>query len=112
MNQKFSERRAKIKKIKARALAACAYLFFFCIFPILLHKKDEFIAHHARHGLTLFSLEVATVLLSIIPFFGLFVSPFILSLCIFLSVWGVIGAVKNQYNRILFLSDIAQKIHL
>jgi len=112
MSHEISENQIKIDKIKTALLAASSYLFFLCILPILFNKKDKFIIHHAKHGVALFSLEVATVLLSIIPFFGLFLSPFILSFCIFISVWGILGVAKNQCSRILLLSDIVQKIHL
>ncbi|MDD5044167.1 MAG: hypothetical protein PHU91_02975 [Candidatus Omnitrophica bacterium] len=112
MSEEVSQAQPQLSQTQILLLAIAAYLSFLCILPIFLNKKNSFIIHHAKQGLTLFSIEVATVLLSIIPFFGMFVSPVILSLCLFFSVWGILGAVKNQYSRIILLSDIAGQIHL
>jgi len=112
MSEEASNTQIEFKKTSIFLLAAASYLSFLCVLPIFLNKKDSFIIHHAKHGLTLFSIEIATILLSIIPIFGMFVSPFILSLCLFFSVWGILGVIKNQYSRIILLSDIAGQIHL
>ncbi|MCM8771327.1 MAG: hypothetical protein NC936_05640 [Candidatus Omnitrophica bacterium] len=111
MNRGTSQK-TEIKKINTLLLGMLSYLSFLCILPILLNKKDKFIVHHAKLGLILFVLEAITVLLGIIPLFGNFVSPFVLGLCFFLSIWGILGVLKNKYSRIILLSDLAQKIDL
>ncbi len=93
-------------------IAAASYLPLLCIIPFLLKQKNDFIIHHARQGLVLFGIEVAVVLLGIIPFVGIYLSPFLIQICLIVSAWGMTTALLAKYSRIIFIYRLSQKINL
>lgn len=105
-------RSGKKEDLKNILIAGLSYLSFLCIVPIFFRRNSEFVVFHAKQGLVLFGIEVATILLSIIPFIGLFVSPVIFKACVLLSLWGLLSALTNRQSRIILVSQLADKIHL
>lgn len=112
MGQQVPSDQAEKKSIQISLLAMASYLFALCVLPLIFNKKNKFVMYHAKQGLALFSIEVSVILLSIIPLFGNYLSPVLLAACFFTSAWGIFTVFQNKTSPILFVSDIAGKIHL
>lgn len=103
----------KEKEIQeGKFFAVISYISILCIVTLLVKKENKFALYHAKHGLVLFVLEVASFILSIIPILGWFLRVFGLPLLILVSLWGILQALMGNYNRFPFISDIAEKISI
>ena len=98
--------------IDGKFFAVISYVSFLCVITLILKKSNKFALYHARQGLTLFVMEVAAFILSIIPFLGWLVGIFGYALFLLVSVWGIIQAALGVYCRIPILSEISDKIVL
>lgn len=100
------------KEIKeGRFFALISYLVFLCIVSLILKKDNKFALFHAKQGLVIFVLEVATLILSVISFLQWLR---VAGLVIFglLSLWGILEALRGNYRQIPLVSKIAQEIIL
>jgi uncharacterized membrane protein len=97
---------------EGKFFAVISYISFLCIVSLVLKKDNKFAIYHAKHGLVLFVLEVASFILSIIPLLGVLIK--ILGLLVFtlLSLWGILQSLMSNYSRIPVISKIADKIIL
>ena len=59
----------KKEKGQKNILAIISYIGILCLVPILMKEKDEFVKFHAKQGLVLFIVEVATRLIAWIQIF-------------------------------------------
>lgn len=101
----------KIKVIKdGMFFAVISYISFLCIVSLILKKDNEFTVYHAKHGLVFFILEVASFIISIIPFLGWLMGFFGFVIFTLLSLWGILQALTGKYYRLPVLSEIAEKI--
>ncbi|MFH1414181.1 MAG: hypothetical protein ABIG56_04980 [Candidatus Omnitrophota bacterium] len=89
--------------------ASISYIGFLCIVSLILKKNNKFALYHAKQGLVLFVFEVAGFIISIIPILGLFlgIGTVIFAL---VSLWSILQALMGNYHRIIFVSEIADKI--
>lgn len=97
---------------EGKIFGVIAYISILCIIPLLLKKENKFALYHGKQGLVLFIIEVATVLLGIIPILGLILSPIIMFISLALSLWGIIQALMGNYARLPVISELAEKISL
>ena len=97
---------------EGKLLAALSYLSFLCIVSLSLKKNNPFIERHAKQGLVLFVLEVASFLLSIIPFFAWPIRTFGFVVFALLSIWGIYESLRGSLRRIPIISALAEKITL
>jgi uncharacterized membrane protein len=97
---------------EGKFFAVISYISFLCVLSLVLKKENKFAVYHAKHGLALFVLEVASFILSIIPLLGVFLKTFGLAIFGLVSLWGILQALMGNCQRIPFVSDIAEKIIL
>lgn len=97
---------------EGKFFAVISYITFLCIIALVLKKDNKFALYHAKQGLVLFVLEVASFILSIIPILGFLIGVTGLICFTLASVWGILQALMGNYCRIPLLSDIADKIIL
>ncbi len=96
---------------EGKFFAVISYISFLCIVSLVLKKDNDFALYHAKTGLVLFVFEVVIFLATIISFLwwlkitGMLVFTLV-------SLWGIFQASMGKYNRILLVSDIADKIVL
>jgi uncharacterized membrane protein len=53
-----------------RLLAAAAYVPVVCLTALIVRRREEFVAFHARQGLALFVLEILAAMLFFLPAVG------------------------------------------
>ena len=97
---------------EGKFFAVISYLGFLCIVALLLKKDNKFAVTHAKQGLVIFVLEVASFILSIIPFLGWILSRVGVAFFAIISLWGILQALMGSRERIPVISDIADKIIL
>lgn len=95
---------------EGKFFAVISYIFFLCILTLLFKKDNKFALYHAKQGLVLFVLEVTGFVLSVIPIFSWLIHTIGFTLAVMISVWGLFKAWSGEYNRIILISDIADKI--
>ncbi|MFC4600754.1 DUF4870 domain-containing protein [Cohnella hongkongensis] len=78
-----------------KVMAIIAYLLFFV--PLLAAKDSPFAQYHARQGLNLFLLALATnIVLGIIPFIGWLLLPLANLVILGLVIIGILAAANGQ----------------
>lgn len=97
---------------EGKFFAVISYISFLCIISLAFKKDNKFALYHAKHGLVLFVLEVASFILSIIPLLGVLIKVLGLLVFTLLSLWGVLQSLMGNYSRIPIISKIADKIIL
>lgn len=101
----------KIKDIReGMFFAVISYISFLCIVSLALKKDNAFAVYHAKHGLVIFILEVASFIISIIPILGWLMGVVGFVIFALLSLVGILQALMGNYYRLPVISDIADKI--
>ncbi len=102
-----------VKKVEASdkidAMAILSYLGPLFLIPLLTQKEDEFIQFHAKQGMTLFLLEVATAFISGIPVFGWILGPVLSLAWLVLSIVGIMNVVNNREKELPVVGELAYK---
>jgi uncharacterized membrane protein len=97
---------------EGKFFALISYISFLCVITLLLKKDNKFAAFHAKQGLVIFVFEVAGFILSMLPFFGLFIRMLALLLFTLASVRGIFASLAGEYTPLPVISGIADKIFL
>lgn len=95
---------------EGKFFAIISYICFLCIVTLVLKKDNKFALYHAKQGLVLFVFEVASFILSIIPFLGWIISRIGVAVFLLISLWGILQALMGIQERIPVISEIADKI--
>ncbi|TXK71250.1 DUF4870 domain-containing protein [Paenibacillus sp. N3.4] len=78
-----------------KGMAILAYILFFI--PLIAAKDSKFAWYHANQGLTLFLVMIIlNVVLSMIPFLGFILLPFVNLGLVILAVLGIVAAAQGQ----------------
>jgi len=93
-----------------KAFSAISYLFFLCIIPLMIKRKNPFVLLHARQGLVIFLFEVLIFIFSIIPVLGSFIGVVGGIICFCLSIFGIAQALRGSEAAIPFITNISKKI--
>jgi uncharacterized membrane protein len=101
----------KNKRIIVRLLGAIAYLGVFCLIPLIIKSKNDFIRFHARQGLILFLAEIIFTLILIIPFFGWLISLLGWFVCGLVSITAIIKTLQGKSWKIPVLNKFSYKIN-
>ncbi len=96
---------------EGKFFALISYISFLCVVAMLLKKENKFVAYHAKQGLALFVFEVVVYILSGVPLLMLLGKICLLAATV-ASIWGIIQVAKGNNCRIIWVSDIADKIIL
>ncbi|MDD5431518.1 MAG: hypothetical protein PHO70_00805 [Candidatus Omnitrophica bacterium] len=110
MGDSDNQREKDLKE--GRFFAIISYMSFLCVISLLLKKENKFVLFHAKQGLALFVLEVASFILSVIPIFNWLIGSIGFAIFMLMSLWGIYGVLKGRCNRIILVSNIAEKIVL
>jgi fumarate reductase subunit D len=95
---------------RSAVLGALSYFGVLCFIPLMVSDKDEFITFHARQGLVLWGLSVATGFALLLPGIGkLFFMVGSLSIVV-LSVAGIISVILNRAWRLPLVHRLATSI--
>jgi len=97
---------------EGKFFAVIAYISFLCIITLVLKRENKFALYHGKQGLVLFVCEVASFILSIIPFVGMLVWRLGVWVFLLVSLWGIIIALSGTTQKIPVFSDIAEKISI
>jgi len=107
---------------EGKGLAAIGYLGILFLVPLLAKKENAFCQHHAKQGAVLFAVEIIGVIILFI--LGLILGhlgcagSLVSSLlwlafwvvCVGLSIWGLIMALKGVYWKMPILAPFAEKL--
>lgn len=84
------------------------YLGILCLIPYLVVKNDDFIKFHAKQGVVLLLLEVATAMFAVIPILGWMIAP-IVYLCLFvLAILGIMNAIGGKKVALPIIGNFAK----
>jgi len=96
---------------EGKFFAVISYISFLCIVSLILKKENKFALFHAKAGLVLFVLEVVCFVLSIIPVYWL-IKRLVVVLFVFISLLGILQAIRGSSKGIPIIRDFASKIIL
>ena len=93
-----------------KGLAVLSYLGILFLVPWLAEKNNKFSQFHAKQGLILFLLEIASYLLLLIPVAGWIIAPLVWILSVVLLIIGIINVVNGQEKELPVIGKLARKI--
>lgn len=97
---------------KTNLLALSSYLGFFCIAPILIKEKDEFVKFHAKQGIGLFIVEIVTCMIfGIIPLFWLF-GGLLMIFWLSLNLIGITNVLNGQKKKLPIIGKFADRFNI
>lgn len=96
---------------EGKFFAVISYVAFLCIVSLILKKDNKFALFHAKEGLVLFVIEVICFILSVIPVYSI-IKRLVLAFFIFISLIGILQAIRGSAKGLPVISDIANKIIL
>lgn len=96
--------------IDGKAYAILAYLWVFCLIPLILKKDNAFVLFHAKQGVILFVAELVVGFIGVIPILGwaiLFAGTFLFGL---LSLAGIVNVLLGKHWKMPVVGEIAERI--
>jgi len=107
------QKKNKPTNISEKSLyGALSYISIFCLVPILMKKKDEFVRFHARQGLMLFLVEVGIWIISVLPIFGGIIYTLGMLICGIISLAGVVQVLMGKKWKIPVIGEWAENINI
>lgn len=97
----------EIKEKNIKLIAALSYLWPTCMFPLLFVKND-FVKFHAKQGLALAIVQIATIFFFIIPVLGWILGIII----IFITVLAIKSAFSGSMWRIPYIYELSERIKI
>lgn len=94
-----------------KAIAAIGYISILCFVPLLLKKNSTYAQFHAKQGLALFIIEVASFVISWTVILAP-LSSVILFVCILASLYGIYLAMNGQQKEMPGVSHLAKLLNL
>jgi uncharacterized membrane protein len=87
-----------------------AYVYIFCLVPLLFKRENKFALFHGRQGLVIF---LATLFINfgvkpIVPLLG----NVLIAIFAALSIVGIYKVIRGEYWEIPVVSDIATKTNI
>jgi len=95
---------------EGKALAVLSYIGPLCIAPFLFRRENRFAIHHAKQGLVIFALEIATFILSVAPLVGILLKLVGITVFTIFCLWGMFQAFLGFYSELPVISGLARKI--
>lgn len=90
--------------------AILSYIGILFLVPLLACKDDAFAQFHAKQGLVLFIAEIATAMISWIPFIGWFVGMICWIVWVVLSIMGIMNVVGGKQAPLPVIGKFAEKL--
>src|SRR3989338_2011983 len=82
---------------EGKFFAAIGYISILCFVPLFLKRDNKFAQFHGRQALILFLLEVAALLLLVVPVVGEVVLRFVWLVSGIFSLAGIVKVLMNEY---------------
>lgn len=113
MEQENNEpKKDKAPKQKEKDLTVVlSYIGILCLVPLLARKDDPFAQFHAKQGLVLCVAEVATMFISWIPLFWVFV-PIIWIAWLALSIIGIMNVLNDKKEPLPVIGKYADRFKI
>lgn len=93
-----------------KIMLVLAYLGIFCLFPLLTVKDSEYVKWHAKQGLALMIVEIASAIVNFLPGIGQCVFALLfLGFCV-VSVLGIVKAMAPARWEIPGVAALAKKL--
>ncbi len=92
--------------------AVLSYLWVFCLIPVLMRSKSDFVRFHARQGLMLFIIEVGIGIIGIIPVLGPLVILLGVLVCGLLSLTGIVQVLMGNKWKMPIIGDWSEKLNV
>jgi len=90
-------------------MAILSYIGILFLVPLLVRKDSAFAQFHARQGLVLFIAEIATAMISWIPFIGWLVGLVCWIMWLVLSIMGIMNVVGGKKVPLPVIGKFAEK---
>lgn len=100
----------KEEKKEKDLTAVLSYIGILFLVPLFVSKDNAFAQFHAKQGLVLFIAEVATMLISWIPFLGWFVGMICWVLWVILSIMGIMNVLNGKQSPLPVIGKFAKKL--
>ena len=97
---------------EGKLFAAIGYMGPLCFVPLFLRRDNKFAQFHGRQALILFILEVAALLLLVVPVVGEVVLRFVWLVSGIFSLAGIVKVLMNEYWELPVIHQISSKITL
>jgi uncharacterized membrane protein len=98
-------------KGKNTGMAIVAYVVFFI--PLLTEdKNDPFVKFHVKQGLTLFVAWIGAGFVSMVPFIGWTLAPFLSLAMLVLMGLGIYGAHKGEQKPLPLIGGFADRFNI
>lgn len=97
----------EIKGKNVKLFAVLSYLWPTCMFP-LLFAQDDFVKFHAKQGLALSIIQIATIFFFIIPVLGWILGMII----IFITVLAIKSVLSGGMWRIPYIYELSKRIKI
>ena len=94
-----------------KLMAVIGYISILCFVPLLLKKDSPYAQFHAKQGLALFVIEVASFVLS----WTIILSPIstvISFICLLATLYGIYNAMNGDQKEIPGVSHLANMLNL
>lgn len=109
--QQKTEKAKQHNKSQVEVFAIISYIGVLCLVPLLMKGQNEFVKFHAKQGLVLFIAEVATMVVSSIPFLGWFLASLLWLLWVVLSIIGIVNAASGKKAELPVVGNLAGKLN-
>ncbi len=100
------------KKEQKDSIAILSYIGILCLVPLLGRKENKFTQYHAKQGFVLFICEVATLVVSWIPFLGWFIGMIAGIIWLVLSIMGIMNVLNGEKKPLPVLGQFAKKVNV
>jgi uncharacterized membrane protein len=102
---------ATAAKEKNTAMAIVAYIVFFI--PLLTEDRDKpFVKYHVKQGIVLFAAWIAAGILSMVPFIGWMLAPYLSFAGLVLTAIGARNAYKGEQKPLPLIGKYADNFKI
>ena len=96
--------------VGSQIMAAMSYLGILALVPLIVNRRDPYVAFHARQGLVLWIWEVLAVFSLSLPGIGKILFQTSSLLCFLLSVVGLVSVLLGRAWKFPVVGQWAQKL--
>ena len=94
-----------------KGITVLSYIGVLCLVPLLANKDSKFAQAHAKQGLALFLLAIASGVVSAVPIIGWIVGSLAMVLVFVLAIIGIIKVLQGEFWAMPVLYDLSKKLN-
>ncbi len=95
-----------------KLMAAISYISVLSLVGLLGKKDSPYVQFHAKQGFVLFIVEIALMVVGIVPILGWAISFFGSIAALIFSIMGIINAMGGKRTELPLIGDWAKKVNL